>query len=185
MTASLSKPSRHPHPHNRKAGRTDDWLTPRHVLAALGPFDLDPCAAPEPRPWPTAKYHWARAKMDGLVTSWRSHSVHAQANPRVWLNPPYGSATGPWVEKLADHGNGIALVFARTDTKFWHQTVVARATAILFLDGRLTFCYPDGKPGRANSGGPSALIAFGIRNAACLYHAQKKKLPGHFVRLRP
>ena len=24
--------------------KNDEWLTPPHVLQALGPFDLDPCA---------------------------------------------------------------------------------------------------------------------------------------------
>lgn len=29
--------------------KSDIWLTPPHILDALGPFDLDPCA-PDPRP---------------------------------------------------------------------------------------------------------------------------------------
>ena len=34
---------------------TDDWYTPRWLIDTLGPFDLDPCAAPESvRPFPTA-----------------------------------------------------------------------------------------------------------------------------------
>lgn len=34
---------------------TDDWYTPRWLIDTLGPFDLDPCAAPENvRPFPTA-----------------------------------------------------------------------------------------------------------------------------------
>jgi hypothetical protein len=27
-------------------GKTDCWLTPPEIIRALGPFDLDPCAAP-------------------------------------------------------------------------------------------------------------------------------------------
>ena len=34
--------SSHQRPHR---GATDVWLTPPHMIAALGPFDLDPCAA--------------------------------------------------------------------------------------------------------------------------------------------
>ena len=30
-------------------GRTDDWLTPPEIIAALGRFDLDPCASPSRR----------------------------------------------------------------------------------------------------------------------------------------
>lgn len=42
------------------------WLTPPSILTALDPFDLDPCAAPEPRPWPTADRHITRSE-DGLT----------------------------------------------------------------------------------------------------------------------
>ena len=153
-------------PHGQNVKRTDDWLTPQHIIKALGPFDLDPCAAPEPRPWPTAKAHWSRPRIDGLARAWRG---------RVWMNPPYGTATGEWVAKLAQHGNGIALVFARTDTRFWHDEVFAKADAILFLDGRLTFCYPDGTAAGANSGGPSALVAFGKESVTTL---ERCGLPG-------
>ena len=30
--------------HQSAAMKNDEWLTPPHVLRALGPFDLDPCA---------------------------------------------------------------------------------------------------------------------------------------------
>jgi hypothetical protein len=46
--------------HQSASAITTTWLTPPSILAALGPFDLDPCAAPEPRPWPTAAVHWTR-----------------------------------------------------------------------------------------------------------------------------
>jgi hypothetical protein len=45
------------------------WLTPKFILDALGPFDLDPCAAPSPRPWPTALNH-IELPEDGLKASW-------------------------------------------------------------------------------------------------------------------
>ena len=32
------------------------------------------------------------------------------------MNPPYGKFTAKWLEKFINHRNGIALVFARTDT---------------------------------------------------------------------
>src|SRR5437867_202275 len=55
--------------HQSSHMQTDVWLTPPHILAALGPFDLDPCAAPEPRPWPTAERHIALPD-DGLAADW-------------------------------------------------------------------------------------------------------------------
>ena len=67
-------------------------------------------------------------------------------------------------------GNGLALIFARTDTAMFFRHVWPRATAVLFLRGRLTFCYPDGTGSKAghNSGGPSCLVAYGPRSTARL-----------------
>jgi hypothetical protein len=64
------------------------------------------------------------------------------------------------MERLADHGHGIALVFSRTDVKWWHAAV-PRATAVCFIRGRLTFIAGAGQSAPGNSGGPSALIAYG------------------------
>jgi hypothetical protein len=50
-------------------GDTNTWLTPEPIVRALGPFDLDPCAAPSPRPWDTAKFHIELPK-DGLAADW-------------------------------------------------------------------------------------------------------------------
>ena len=64
--------------HNSGQGETNVWLTPRWVIDTLGPFDLDPCAAPSPRPFDTAREH-VTFPDDGLAASW--HGM-------VWLNPP-------------------------------------------------------------------------------------------------
>jgi hypothetical protein len=49
-------------------GETDDWLTPRYILDALGEFDLDPCAATG-QPWATARRHLT-VHEDGLKEPW-------------------------------------------------------------------------------------------------------------------
>lgn len=126
----------------------DEWLTPPELIAALGPFDLDPCA-PITRPWPTATRHLT-IEDDGLRASWTG---------RVWLNPPY-LHTAKWLARLADHGPGLALVFARVETRLWFDLVWPRATAVHFLRGRLNFHHIDGRRTPANSGAPSALIAY-------------------------
>lgn len=136
----------------------DEWLTPPHVLAALGPFDLDPCA-PAVRPWNMAKGHYCIEECDGLAMPWHG---------RVWLNPPYGASTAQWLRRLATHGDGIALIFARTETACWIEEVWAKADAVLFIAGRLHFHHVDGTRAAANSGAPSALVAYGRQNAACL-----------------
>lgn len=132
----------------------DRWLTPRHILDALGPFDLDPCGAPD---WPTANEVWTpETHGDGLSLPWRG---------RVWMNPPYGSVAASWLAQLAEHGTGTALIFARTETRMFFEHVWGKATAVLFLEGRLTFLHPDGIPASANGGAPSVLVAYGDSDA--------------------
>lgn len=145
----------------RNENTTDVWLTPKPILDALGPFDLDPCAAPEPRPWPTASTHYVEAQ-DGLSLPW---------NGRVWLNPPYGRAAPKWLERLAEHGNGIALVFARVETAMFFKSIWPAADAVLFPNKRISFLGPDGKrkDGPAhNASAPSCLIAYGQENVEAL-----------------
>lgn len=92
---------------------------------------------------------------NGLLTPWRDF---------VWMNPPYGRELGVWLNRLALHDNGIALVFARTDTQAFHAHVWPFAATLLFLCGRLTFHRPNGDsaPLGHNSGGPSVLIGYGL-----------------------
>lgn len=150
---------------------SDTWLTPPHIIEALGPFDLDPCAAPDPKPWLTAQNHYTRPA-DGLVEPWFG---------RVWLNPPYSREAVVWLRKLAQHGTGTALVFARTETAWFVETVWNAATAVLFLHGRLHFHYPDGARAAANAGAPSCLVAYGASDADALTNSG---IEGTFVRLR-
>jgi len=139
------------HPHLPNQGLSNEWWTPRHVFDALGlEFDLDPCAPPGGVPWLPAKHHYS-IEDDGLSKPWFG---------RVWLNPPYGREAGAWMIHLAQHGHGIGLVFSRTDVAWWHLTV-PDATAVCFVRGRLTFVPGSGQSAPGNSGGPSALVAYG------------------------
>ena len=135
-------------------GATIHWLTPPEIVEQLGPFRLDPCA-PTTRPWPTAEEHFTVGD-DGLSLSWFG---------RVWLNPPYGRQTGNWLARLADHGCGTAIVFARTETEMFVREVWNRATALLFIDGRLHFHHTDGSRAKGNAGAPSVLVAYGDYDA--------------------
>lgn len=148
---------------------TDTWLTPPELIKALGEFDLDPCT-PIEMPWDTAKHRYTPNE-DGLKQPWYG---------RVWLNPPYGKEAGKWLNKLAAHGNGIALIFARTETEMFFNNVWDKAHGILFIKGRLFFHYPDGTKAIANSGAPSVLIAYGSNNVECL---EKLPVPGQFFNI--
>lgn len=132
-------------------GETNEWLTPPYIIEALGPFDLDPCS-PVGRPWDTAAKHYT-IEDDGLAQEW---------DGLVWCNPPYGPDTEVWLARLAAHGNGLALIFARTETKWFQRTVWERADAVLFLDGRLRFHRVDGtEEKKSNAGAPSCIVGYG------------------------
>lgn len=166
-TFALEPPERKTH--ESHAADTDVWLTPPHILHALGEFDLDPCAAID-RPWPTARKHYTKAD-NGLAQPWKG---------RVWLNPPYGSEAAKWLHRLAAHGDGIAFIFARTETQAFFAHVWGAADALFFLRGRVKFHYPDGRPCPTNAGAPSVLIAYGKRNVEAL---KTCGLDGQFVPL--
>lgn len=170
--------------HQSARADTTTWLTPPHITGALGDFDLDPCAAPG---WPTAGRHIIQPEC-GMLATWAG---------RVWLNPPYkskkdepcpglcpagthGNDAWDWLDKLAKHGQGTALIFARTETAGFVEQVWGKATAVKFLHGRLHFHYPDGTRAPANSGAPSVLVAYGIEDAIRL---QASPLEGTFLML--
>lgn len=153
-------------------GQTDTWLTPPEIVEALGRFDLDPCAAPHPRPWFLAEENWSLPEADGLSRGWFG---------RVWLNPPYGPATGMWLERLAWHGTGTALIFARTETQMFFEQVWERADGLLFLRRRLHHHrWPDGRRTKLNAGAPSVLVAYGAQDLEAL---KTSGLDGRVVQL--
>lgn len=145
--------------HESAAMLKDEWLTPPEIIKALGLFDLDPCApVPNKRPWDTARQHYSVLD-DGLKRDWHG---------RVWCNPPYGREAGKWLARCAEHGNAIALIFARTETAMFVEHVWRKADALLFIHGRLHFHHVDGTRAAANAGAPSVLVAYGRNNAEAL-----------------
>lgn len=134
--------------HQQSIGKSQVHITPKWIIDALGPFDLDPCAA-FPRPWDCARDSWT---INGLILPWYGF---------VWLNPPFDRyQVAEWIERLAQHGNGIALLHARTETD-WFRPCWDHATSMLFLDRRIAFYTPQGVEQPANSGAPPVLVAFG------------------------
>lgn len=162
------------HQRNLKTGK-DEWLTPPELIAALGPFDLDPCSPGMHRaPWRTASRMIALPE-DGLTAMWTG---------RVWLNPPYGKKAPAWLAKLSRHGNGVALVFARTDTAWFHETVFPHAHALFYFRGRLRFHHVNGSAAENTAGAPSFLVAYGERNVQALEELSNRGFSGAFQRLR-
>jgi hypothetical protein len=143
--------------HQSARMKNDEWLTPPEILAKLGSFDLDPCA-PINRPWDTAAKHY-NVNEDGLSWAWHG---------RVWCNPPFGRVASDWLWKMAVHGDGIALIPARTETAMFYESVWGKADAVCFIRGRPHFHRVDGTRAKFNSGAPICLVAYGHHNAEVL-----------------
>jgi hypothetical protein len=144
--------------HEAPVGGSVEWYTPPEVFDALGvKFTLDPASPPGGLPWVPAERHFS-ASDNGLAQKWSG---------RVWLNPPYGRGIGDWLDKLADHGDGLALVFARTETE-WFQNAIKKATAACFLRGRLKFVSGEAGGTVGSAPAPSMLLAYGLVCAIAL-----------------
>lgn len=114
----------------------NSWLTPRE-MAQHFQADIDP-ACPPNMPWQTGRVMFTE-KENGLVQPWPQ-------NQFVFMNPPYnrqedGTSLGDWIKKLAEQGNGVALVFANTDCRWFHDQVFnhPNCTGVLWLKGRVKF----------------------------------------------
>lgn len=170
-TTVNEKPPRR-HYDGRTDGTTDVWITPKYILEALGKFDLDPAAASK-RPWPTATHHYT-LEDNGLYRPWFG---------RVWLNPPYGRILPVWLERLNQHGDGIALVASRTDSRWFHRLVFNSADGIFFIKGRISFCQENGEPFK-HPGFPSCLVAYGQSNMGVLRNLNGEDLNGRYLDLK-
>jgi len=160
-------------------GHSIDWLTPPDLLERLGTFDLDPCASNLQASHDLANYPVYAERLicppdNGLTAEWGS-------NERVWLNPPYGLKNSQlWMQRMAEHSYGTALVAVRTEVEAWWVPYVWNAaTAVLFLHGRLHYHHPeDGRRAKGNAGHGSALVAYGRFDAGILLMCG---LAGEFV----
>lgn len=181
------------YPPGAMANLSNDHLTSPSLLAELGalardtdepagwklgrnPFALDPCSSRQ-QPWPTARVMWD-ADDDGLGREWAGE---------CFCNPPYGRDLYVWLARLAAHGNGLALLYARTDTAGFHAHVWGRADAVFFFSGRPWFHRPvTGERAAANCGGPMVLSAYGAKAVARLRRLTKpgSRYPGALTALR-
>ena len=146
-----------------------EWLTPPELVQKLGKFDLDPCS-PINAPFLHATNNFT-TNDDGLTQKWFG---------RVYLNPPYGRGMEFWLEKLKYHGNGIALIFARTETKCFFEHIWNDADAILFVKGRIRFYHVTGIQA-GTPGAPSVFIAYGKENTEILKNCG---IEGKFLKLK-
>lgn len=117
------------------SSNTDLWSTPQSFFDKLNDefhFTLDPCATHDNHK--CEKYY--TKEDDGLSKSWYQETV--------FCNPPYGREIKHWVKKCyieSMQGNTkvVALLPARTDTKWFHMYIYHKAKEIRFIEGRLKF----------------------------------------------
>jgi hypothetical protein len=137
--------------HEDVGNQNVDWLTPPWIFKELDlTFDLDPCSPVGGIPWLPAINHYSEED-DGLAQTWQG---------MVWCNPPYGKHTASWLKRMHVHRCGIALVFARTDTKWFHDYCI-NADAILFLKKRISFVDAKKITRNGGAGAGSILVAWG------------------------
>ncbi len=155
--------------------RGDEWLTPEAIIRALGWFDLDPaCPMPGTAPnlqWVTAERCYTPAD-NGLLQRWIG---------RVLLNPPYSNGLiSPFMARMAEHDNGIAIVNAKTDAVWFAKHIWERAAAVLFVYRRIRFIPAAGPIKGHDARKASAIIAYGTRNVDALADSG---IPGALVPL--
>jgi phage N-6-adenine-methyltransferase len=134
------------------------WETPAHIMEQVQSefaLDLDVCASIGANKL-ERYFSPGITGLDGLSQSW--------SGERCWMNPPYGRGQiDKWMQKANEElvvddpaRIVVALVPARTDTKWWHEHIVQPRHEVRFIKGRLNFLMA-GKPiGTAPF--PSALI---------------------------
>lgn len=135
------------------SSQSEEWSTPDDFFKNLDDefhFTLDPCATDANHK--CEKYY--TKEQDGLAQDWTGETV--------FCNPPYGRGMERWVNKCYEHAqNGgvvVMLIFARTDTKYFHEMIYHNAE-LRFVKGRLKF------GGSRNSAPfPSMVVVFKKRN---------------------
>lgn len=141
-------------------------LTPSYVLDPVrevfgGSIDVDPCTTPENPVGATIFY---TVDVDGLAHEWGTGSV--------FVNPPYGKAREPWVEKCIEAaGRGarvILLMPAATDTRIF-QRAVSCADDVLYVKGRLKFGVLRPNRRQVAASHPSALIGWNVDLTPCAH----------------
>ena len=129
-----------------QAWETPDWLF--ELLHKQFNFDLDAAAT---RFNTRCEHYIEEDSLD--YSEWPGNSV--------WLNPPYGRGIDKWVKKAMEQAalgkRVVVLVFARTDTRWWHDYAM-KAQDIYLIKGRLRFTKAGLEVGTAPA--PSAILVF-------------------------
>lgn len=140
-------------------------LTPDYVLepvrTALDGIDLDPCTEPDN---PTGASRFYALPTDGLAEPWDALCIY--------VNPPYGKAREPWVERCItaarDGSSVILLIPAATDTRIFQRALGTASEAVL-IKGRVKFGVLRPNRRQVAASHPSALIGWNVGLEPCVH----------------
>ena len=158
--------------HWENTGKSDEWYTPKYVFEALGcRFDVDVCS-----PTDISKIFTPATEfitVNSLTKTWNGY---------VWMNPPFGGRNGlvPWLNKIHDHGNGIALTPDRSSAPWWQQAA-SECDALLMVANKIKFIKPDGSTGGSPATG-TTLFAYGHKAVEAIKNAHNKGLGISFIK---
>lgn len=147
-------------------GKSDEWYTPKFIFDKLECiFDLD-AASPIDR-----KY--CSVPATNFITE---NSLKKIWMGFVWLNPPFEGRNDKekWLEKMYNHGNGIALTPDRSSTDWW-QCAAKKCDGLLMVKKKIQFIKPDGTIGKSPSNG-TTLFAYGQKGINTILKAEKNGL---------
>ena len=130
---------------------SDEWYTPRWIIEELGPFDLDPCSPLHP-PYEIAPLSFNK-EQNGSQPLLRH-----------------------FVEKMAVHNNGIALLKNQVDNLLFQEVIFPTAMSMIFMRHRVKFIRQDGSSGSPFFG--SCLVAWGQE---CDRRLQKCNIEGKYI----
>lgn len=129
----------------------NEWYTPPWVLDLArgvlgGEFDLDPASSAIANQTVRATRFFTQED-DALTRAWYGD--------RVWMNPPYSAGLFPKFanklifHRLNEHIESAAVLTNNTTESAAGQLLLGYADAVLFLNKRIRFLGPDGKPGES------------------------------------
>lgn len=148
--------------YERSDQTTVEWYTPPKIINCLGNFDLDPCTSDFAHTLNHSATHFFTKENDGLTKDWFG---------RVWLNPPYKQPLiTDFIIRMADHNNGIALLYSRCDNKLFQQIIFPSADSLYFLSNRIRFIDCNGNIGNSPGCG-SVLISWGEANTMAVQNS--------------
>lgn len=172
----------------RLSSASNDWETPRWVFDLYDKvwnFRIDVAASDDNNQCPL----YFTKEDDALTNSWcdmLNERGIEDNNPEhgetltAWCNPPYGRKVGRWVEKCvleSKHRNVGMLIYARTDTSYFHDLILPNAYEIHFIKGRLKFRNPAGVNGPATAGSMMVFFARETYNRPEFYSVEELEEP--------